>query len=91
MNPEFVKISQAAEFCGLSIAGYRAAMRRGRLPRPIKGMRIFSLNEIRRFLGHSIAIIPPHSGSDEAYEMAKLEINYGQRIPRRKSREKASH
>lgn len=84
MNPEFVKIKQAAAFCGLSVAGYRAAMRKGKLPRPIPGMRIFSLNEIRRYLGHSVAIIPSQGSSDEAYEIARLDINYGERVPRRK-------
>jgi len=91
VNPEYVKIKEAAAFCGLSVAGYRAAMRKGKLPRPVRGMRIYSLNAIKIALGQIPATILPPSDSDEAfYRDIRRTRGNGDTYPRRQPRKEAA-
>lgn len=51
------KITEAAEYCGLSVKGYRAAMRRGYLPRSVSGMKIYSKQQIDRYLDMAANVV----------------------------------
>ncbi len=72
-----MNIHKAAEFCGLTIKGYRAAMRRGILPRPVRGTKRYDKVAIEKTLGRiaNDDMLPDIAIS--AYDQWKAESNAG--------------
>jgi hypothetical protein len=50
LNPRLLTIKEAASYVGLTVTSYRAAVRRGLFPRPVKGSKRYDLKAINHAL-----------------------------------------
>lgn len=82
-----VKAVEAARYCGLSVAGFRAWIKRTHLRVKVKGAYLYDLQAIDYALNKmsGIAEIPKPENDNLAFERNMRKVNRNATIPRRRA------
>jgi len=68
LKPRGLKLKEAATYVGLSVNGYRNAVKKGILPGPIPGTSIYDLHKIDEAFDQLSGIIKKEKSSLDPYE-----------------------